>query len=66
MLVLLVTDQDRKTIAVGRLAPGQLVRVSGERHWLVNSFAMVGADQRHLQGFTALDVTERVRAKKEA
>jgi hypothetical protein len=34
VLVLFVTDQDRKTIAVGRLAPGQLVRVSGERHWL--------------------------------
>jgi hypothetical protein len=27
-----ITDQDRKTIAVGRLAAGQLVRVSGERH----------------------------------
>jgi signal transduction histidine kinase/CheY-like chemotaxis protein len=40
-------------------------RVSGERHWLVNSFDMVGADHRHLQGFTALDVSERVRAENE-
>jgi hypothetical protein len=26
-----VADQDKKTIAVGRLAPGTLVKVSGER-----------------------------------
>jgi hypothetical protein len=27
-----ITDQDRKTVAVGKLSAGQLVRVSGERH----------------------------------
>lgn len=39
--------------------------VSGDRHWLVNSFDMVGADHRRLHGFTALDVSERVRAENE-
>jgi len=39
--------------------------VSGERHWLVNSFDMMGADNRRLEGFTALDVTERVAAENE-
>ena len=39
--------------------------VCGDRHWLVNSFPMVGADHRHLQGFTALDVTERVQAEED-
>lgn len=39
--------------------------VQGERHWLVNSFAMVGSDHRRLHGFTALDVSERVRAENE-
>lgn len=37
--------------------------VHGGRHWLVNSFGMIGADQRRLRGFAALDVTERVRAE---
>ncbi len=39
--------------------------VQGGRHWLVNSFGMIGADQRRLRGFTALDVSERVRAEEE-
>lgn len=39
--------------------------VQGGRHWLANSFAMAGADQRRLHGFTALDVSERVRAETE-
>jgi signal transduction histidine kinase/FixJ family two-component response regulator len=39
--------------------------LQGDRHWLVNSFEMVGSDQRRLHGFTALDVSERVRAENE-
>ncbi|MDB6113422.1 MAG: multi-sensor signal transduction histidine kinase [Lacunisphaera sp.] len=39
--------------------------VSGDRHWLVNSFPMVGSDRRRLNGFTAVDVTERVNAENE-
>jgi signal transduction histidine kinase len=39
--------------------------VSRGRHWLVNSFAMVDPDSRRLQGFTAVDVTERVQAEAE-
>lgn len=39
--------------------------VSRGRHWLVNSFGMIDPDQRRLQGFTALDVTERVQAEDE-
>lgn len=39
--------------------------VSGGRHWLVNTFDMDGGDGRHLQGFTALDVTDRVQAETE-
>lgn len=37
--------------------------VQGGRHWLVNSFGMMGPDHRRLRGFTALDVSERVRAE---
>lgn len=48
----------------GPAAPPQ-PHVQDGRHWLVNSFAMVGGDQRRLLGFTALDVTERVRAEHE-
>ncbi|HWA25836.1 MAG TPA: response regulator [Lacunisphaera sp.] len=39
--------------------------VQGGRHWLVNSFAMAGSDHRRLRGFTALDVSERVRVENE-
>lgn len=39
--------------------------VQDGRHWLVNSFGMMGADHRRLRGFTALDVSERVRAENE-
>ncbi len=39
--------------------------VQGGRHWLVNAFDMVGSDKRRLHGFTALDVSERVRAENE-
>jgi signal transduction histidine kinase len=39
--------------------------VQGGRHWLVNSFGMMGPDHRRLRGFTALDVSERVRAENE-
>ena len=39
--------------------------VSRGRHWLVNSFGMVDPENRRLQGFTALDVTERVQAEDE-
>ncbi|HYC70084.1 MAG TPA: response regulator [Opitutaceae bacterium] len=39
--------------------------VSGGRHWLVNTFDMAGADGRHLRGFTALDVSDRVQAENE-
>lgn len=39
--------------------------VQGGRHWLVNSFAMAGADHRRLRGFTALDISERVRVENE-
>jgi PAS domain S-box-containing protein len=30
------------------------------RHWLVNSFGMVSAQGRRLQGFAAIDITDRV------
>lgn len=39
--------------------------VQGGRHWLANSFDMVGSDHRRLRGFTALDVSERVRVENE-
>jgi signal transduction histidine kinase len=39
--------------------------VSRGRHWLVNSFGMIDPERRRLQGFTALDVTERVNAEDE-
>lgn len=39
--------------------------VQGGRHWLVNSFGMIGSDQRRLRGFTALDISERVRVENE-
>lgn len=39
--------------------------VSGGRHWLVNTFDMDGGGGRHLRGFTALDVTDRVQAETE-
>lgn len=39
--------------------------VSRGRHWLVNSFGMVSPESRRLQGFTAVDVTERVQAEDE-
>jgi signal transduction histidine kinase/CheY-like chemotaxis protein len=35
------------------------------RHWLVNSFGMTSAQGRRLQGFAALDITERVRMEDE-
>ncbi len=35
------------------------------RHWLVNSFAMTSAQGRKLQGFAAVDITERVLAEAE-
>lgn len=35
------------------------------RHWLVNSFMMVNAHDQRLQGFAAVDITERVRMEEE-
>lgn len=36
---------------------------SGDRHWLANSFAMVSSEGSSLQGFAAVDITERVEAE---
>lgn len=35
------------------------------RHWLVNTFSMVSAQGQRLQGFAALEITERVRMENE-
>lgn len=36
-----------------------------DRHWLVNSFAMIDAHGQRLQGFAAIEITERVRMENE-
>jgi signal transduction histidine kinase len=38
---------------------------SDGRHWLVNSFTMVSAQQQRLQGFAAIDITARIEAETE-
>jgi len=37
----------------------------GGRHWLVNSFAMISAQGQRLQGFAAVDITDRVTMENE-
>jgi signal transduction histidine kinase len=39
--------------------------VTGDRHWLVSSFPMIGDGRRQLDGFTAVDITDRVNAENE-
>lgn len=36
-----------------------------DRHWLVNSFAMINAQGQRMQGFAAIDITERVQTENE-
>lgn len=37
----------------------------GDRHWLVNTFPMVDPRGRRLQGFAAVEITERVQAEEQ-
>ncbi|ACB73335.1 hybrid sensor histidine kinase/response regulator [Opitutus terrae] len=52
-----------------RVGPSSFVEAlpysQGDRHWLVNSFAMVNAEGQRLQGFAAIDISERVRMENE-